>query len=82
MLRSPRFLPGTLVLFLAGPTWAAPPALAVEPPVAATIDTTLRTAAGHIRQFAFDGDPNTYFASAQERLRQVQLDETLPPKPT
>ena len=38
---------------------------AAEPPVAAIIETTLKTADGQIRQFAFDGDPATYFASAQ-----------------
>jgi hypothetical protein len=36
-----------------------------EPPVAATIETTLRTADGKIRQFAFDGALDTYFATAQ-----------------
>src|SRR5438270_136548 len=35
----------------------------VEPPVVAAIDTTLGTASGQIRQFAFDGDAETYFAS-------------------
>jgi hypothetical protein len=34
-------------------------------PVAARIETTLRTAGGQIRQFAFDGNANTYFASEQ-----------------
>ena len=32
-------------------------------PVAAIVETTLTTADGQIRQFAFDGDPDTYFAS-------------------
>jgi hypothetical protein len=41
---------------------AAPPAM---PPVAAVIETTLSTSAGQIRQFAFDGDSNTYFASKE-----------------
>ena len=39
---------------------------ATEPkpaPVAAAIETTLATARGQIRQFAFDGDPDTFFAS-------------------
>src|SRR5947209_2253039 len=37
---------------------------AAEPkPVAAVVETTLATAGKNIRQFAFDGDPNTYFAS-------------------
>jgi basic secretory peptidase family protein/F5/8 type C domain-containing protein len=37
-------------------------ALAAEP-IAAVVETTLATADGQIRQFAFDGDPDTYFAS-------------------
>ncbi len=36
-----------------------------EPPVAAIIETTLRTASGQIRQFAFDGDGDTCFVSDQ-----------------
>lgn len=35
-----------------------------EPPVTATIETTLGTEAEQIRQFAFDGDEETFFASA------------------
>jgi hypothetical protein len=34
------------------------------PAVGAVVETTLKTASGQIRQFAFDGDPDTYFASA------------------
>jgi Peptidase of plants and bacteria/F5/8 type C domain len=34
-------------------------------PVLATIETTLATAKGQIGQFAFDGDPSTFFASEQ-----------------
>jgi hypothetical protein len=44
----------------------AKPAVAA---VAVTIDTTLNTAPRQIRQFAFDGDPNTYFASSQNAGR-------------
>src|SRR5271166_204742 len=40
-------------------------ATAADPVVAATVETTLATGSDHIRQFAFDGDPNTYFASAK-----------------
>jgi len=37
-----------------------------EPPaVAVTIETSLTTDSTHIRQFAFDGDSGTFFASAQ-----------------
>src|SRR5438105_7583341 len=32
-------------------------------PVAAVVETTLPSASGHIRQFAFDGDQASYFAS-------------------
>jgi hypothetical protein len=32
-------------------------------PVRAVVETTLTSASGQIRQFAFDGDPATYFAS-------------------
>ncbi len=34
-------------------------------PVAATVETTLTSADVQIRMLAFDGDPNTYFASKQ-----------------
>ena len=39
------------------------PALAAGEPVAATVETSLVTASGQIRQFAFDGKPDTYFLS-------------------
>jgi basic secretory peptidase family protein/F5/8 type C domain-containing protein len=32
-------------------------------PVAAVVESSLKSAGGNIRQFAFDGDPDTYFAS-------------------
>jgi hypothetical protein len=38
----------------------------IDPPVAAMIDTTLSSASGQIRQFAFDGDPATTFVSAEK----------------
>jgi hypothetical protein len=45
-----------------------PAALAAQspktPPVAAVVESTLKTANGQIRQFAFDGKADTYFASA------------------
>ena len=48
----------------------APPAEKPEAmPVAATIETSLETDSTHIRQFAFDGDPGTFFASAQDARR-------------
>jgi hypothetical protein len=38
-------------------------------PVAVTIETTLLTASAQIRQFAFDGDANTFFASEKGPAR-------------
>jgi hypothetical protein len=58
MPRSLRFLAAALLLGL--------PAAAPAAPVAATVETTLTSTAGQIRQFAFDGDPDTYFASQQD----------------
>jgi hypothetical protein len=52
-----------LVLALPLLALLAPPAPA-QPPVAATVETTLKTAGKQIRMYAFDGDPSTYFASA------------------
>jgi hypothetical protein len=43
----------------------APPLKPAELPVAARIETTLSTAADQIRQFAFDGDSDTFFGSEQ-----------------
>lgn len=56
MMQSP------FVLFLAISLLSVP-ASAPAAPVAAVVETTLPTDADHIRQFAFDGDPQTYFAS-------------------
>ena len=43
------------------------PLLAADPPpkkaVTAVVESSLKTAGGNIRQFAFDGDADTYFAS-------------------
>jgi hypothetical protein len=40
------------------------PSTGKKPAVAAVVETTLKTAAGQIRQFAFDGDPDSCFVSA------------------
>ena len=51
-------------LILAAPLlWASAPRAPAAEPVAATVETTLATADSNIRQLAFDGDPDTYFAS-------------------
>jgi hypothetical protein len=42
------------------------PLMAADPPkkpVTAVVESSLKTAGGNIRQFAFDGDPDSYFAS-------------------
>jgi hypothetical protein len=64
MVHSKCALAGTMLLVLAAATAAGPPENKSEP-VMATIETTLATAKGQIRQFAFDGDPSTFFASEQ-----------------
>src|SRR6266853_1784260 len=60
MLRSVRAV-AVLVCFPAV-AWA-------ELPVAAEIETTLATAGGRIRQFAFDGDASSYFGSEKDAGR-------------
>jgi hypothetical protein len=63
MRLTPRFVLTAGLFFLPLTVFAAaPPPL---PAVAATIETTLSTDAGQIRQFAFDGDASTYFASKE-----------------
>ena len=37
-----------------------------EPPVTMVVESTLPSAPGQIRQFAFDGDPKTFFATASD----------------
>jgi len=65
------FLLGLVVSVL---SWAEPPAKPAEQPkdaakkaaeekIAAVVETTLTSDKKHIRQFAFDGDPETYFSS-------------------
>jgi len=50
-------------------TPAAQPPKPLDAPVAAIIETTLSTGAEQIRQFAFDGDPQTFFASQKNAGR-------------
>ncbi len=52
-----------LISALGAATASAPPRHAQ--PVGASIETTLGTGDGQIRQFAFDGDESTFFASKQ-----------------
>lgn len=52
----------------------APVAFADEPkasprPAAAVVESSLATGSGHIRQFAFDGKPDTYFASEKNATK-------------
>src|SRR5262245_37997318 len=46
-----------------------PNAQTSDPTAAATIETSLSTSANQIRQFAFDGDPESFFASAENPTR-------------
>jgi hypothetical protein len=66
MRRSGPFLVSVLFLGFAGLASAAAPP---RPTVASVIDTTLATSSGQIRQFAFDGKPDTYFASTKHITR-------------
>jgi Peptidase of plants and bacteria/F5/8 type C domain len=54
-----------------------PLAFAEEPkkaePVAASVESTLKTSGGQIRQFAFDGDPSTYFVSDSKPTKDDHL---------
>jgi hypothetical protein len=58
-----RLVHGALLLCVPTLVAGVPPARRVEPPVAATVETSLPTAGGFIRGFAFDGDDRTFFAS-------------------
>jgi hypothetical protein len=69
MGRPIRLVLAVLPLCLQAATSGAPSTEPVGPLVAATIDTTLSTAAGQIRQLAFDGDADTHFASAEDAGR-------------
>jgi hypothetical protein len=53
-----------VLYFLAG-TGAAQPQKAAKPPITATVEASQPSDSGHIRQFAFDGDSSSYFASAK-----------------
>ncbi len=46
-------------------TLPLPAAAEEKPTIAATIETTLATSGDHIRQFAFDGEDKSYFASGK-----------------
>ena len=60
MRPSPRFFVPLLPLLLP----IAAPGSPDSKPVAARVESSLGTSSKQIRQFAFDGDPKTYFASA------------------
>src|SRR6185295_12921851 len=60
------------LLFLAAPCLAAEPAPAPRPvarPATAMVESSLATGGGQIRQFAFDGNPDTYFASEKNATK-------------
>jgi Peptidase of plants and bacteria/F5/8 type C domain len=53
-----------LLVAVPAPSFAAPAPKAADKPVAASVQSTLKSATTQIRQFAFDGSADTYFASA------------------
>ncbi len=42
-----------------------PPLIHAEEPVSTSVESSLKTDSGHIRQFVFDGDPGTFFRSTE-----------------
>src|SRR5262245_33355217 len=54
----------TVALLSFSTAMAGQPSGTISKPVSVAIETTLATALPQIGQFAFDGDANTYFASA------------------
>jgi hypothetical protein len=68
------FLLGFLGLIAAVPVTAgdpvpAPAQKATPQPVTAVVESSLATGNDHIRQFAFDGNPDTYFASEKNAAK-------------
>ena len=61
-----------VLAFLAAPGFAAEPAPAPRPvarPATAVVESSLATGSSQIRQFAFDGNPDTYFASEKNATK-------------
>jgi hypothetical protein len=61
-----------LLVSLASPCLAAdvaPPPRLVARPATTVVESSLATGNNQIRQFAFDGDPNTYFASEKHATK-------------
>src|SRR5262245_33578516 len=61
-----------LLAFLASPCLAAEPAPPPRPvarAASAVVESSLATGSNQIRQFAFDGDPDTFFASEKHATK-------------
>lgn len=61
-----------ILAFLASPCLAAdsaPPPRPVARPASAVVESSLATGSNQIRQFAFDGDPDTFFASEKNATK-------------
>jgi hypothetical protein len=58
-------LAALIVCVAAGTSAGQAPRKPADASIAATVETTFATESGRIRQFAFDGDPATYFASSK-----------------
>src|SRR5260370_32572724 len=65
MRRSIHFLVMLLLPWAASSSYGAAGTEKAKATVPVTVESTLKTASDHIRQFVFDGDPDTYFASEQ-----------------
>jgi hypothetical protein len=63
MRRLPRIVFTILLPSLPGLALADAPKKPAARSISARIESTLNSASGHIRQFAFDGDPDSFFAS-------------------
>src|SRR5215213_3383780 len=61
-----------LLVFLVSPCLVAdpvPPPRLIARPATTVVESSLATGNNQIRQFAFDGDPNTYFASEKNATK-------------
>jgi len=63
MRRLPRIVFTILISSLPGPALADAPKKIAARLVVATVESNLTSASGHIRQFAFDGDADSFFVS-------------------
>ena len=68
-----RLLPTVVAALWCSPVLAAEPAPVAAPVERAAIESSLPTSGGRIRQYAFDNDPATYFASDRNPTKADHL---------